>query len=204
MQMPPDPDEKGFYEGLLSTLQAPSRYITNTAHLRRVSLDLLRFVGARMLIIDEVHALLAGSYRQQRVLLNVLRFLATDLCVPLVCAGTADAKRALTTDQQLADRFEAIELPRWRNDEAFRRLLGSFQAILPLRQPSDLTSAVMRRALLEHTEGVEGVTVRVVRLIEALAVDAIRSGAEKIDQSSLSKLSSPLLLSMTEHVAATA
>lgn len=74
MQMPPDPDEKGFYEGLLSTLQAPSRYITNTAHLRRVSLDLLRFVGARMLIIDEVHALLAGSYRQQRVLLNVLHF----------------------------------------------------------------------------------------------------------------------------------
>jgi replication-associated recombination protein RarA len=201
MQMPPDPDEKGFYEGLLNTLQAPSRYITNTAHLRRVSLDLLRFVGARMLIIDEVHALLAGSYRQQRVLLNVLRFLATDLCVPLVCAGTANAKRALTTDQQLADRFEAIELPRWRNDEAFRRLLGSFQAILPLRQPSDLTSAVMRRALLEHTEGV---TVRLVRLIEALAVDAIRSGAEKIDQSSLSKLSSPLLLSMTEHVAATA
>jgi hypothetical protein len=41
----------------------------------------------------------------------------------------------------------------------------------------------MRRALLEHTEGV---TVRLVRLIEALAVDAIRSGAEKIDQSSLS------------------
>jgi hypothetical protein len=41
----------------------------------------------------------------------------------------------------------------------------------------------MRRALLEHTEGV---TVRLVRLIEALAVDAIRFGAEKIDQSSLS------------------
>jgi hypothetical protein len=32
--------------------------------------------------------------------------------------------------------------------------------------PSDLTSAVMRRALLQHTEGV---TVRLVRLIEALA-----------------------------------
>jgi hypothetical protein len=41
----------------------------------------------------------------------------------------------------------------------------------------------MRRALLEHTEAV---TVRLVRLIEALAVDAIRFGAEKIDQSSLS------------------
>jgi hypothetical protein len=63
MQMPPDADEKAFYEELLSTLQAPSRYSANTAHFRRIARDLLRFVGARMLIIDEVHALLAGSYR---------------------------------------------------------------------------------------------------------------------------------------------
>lgn len=101
MQMPPDPDEKSFYEGLLSTLQAPSRYTANTPHLRRIARDLVQFVGARILIIDEVHALLAGSYRQQRILLNILRLLATDLRIPLVCAGTADAKRALTTDQQL-------------------------------------------------------------------------------------------------------
>jgi hypothetical protein len=57
-----------------------------------------------------VHTLLASSYRQQRILLNTLRYLANDLRIPLVCAGTADAKRALTTDQQLADRFEAFEL----------------------------------------------------------------------------------------------
>jgi hypothetical protein len=44
----------------------------------------MQFVGARILIIDEVHALLAGSYRQQRILLNTLRLLATDLRIPLV------------------------------------------------------------------------------------------------------------------------
>jgi hypothetical protein len=50
----------------------------------------MRFVDAWILIIDEVHApLLAGSYRQQRILLNTLRFLATDLRIPLVCAGVA-------------------------------------------------------------------------------------------------------------------
>src|SRR3954452_22676268 len=57
MQMPPDADEKAFYEELLSTLQAPVRFSTTTNSLRRVARDLLRFVGARMLIIDEVHAL---------------------------------------------------------------------------------------------------------------------------------------------------
>jgi replication-associated recombination protein RarA len=195
MQMPPDPDEKSFYEELLSTLQAPSRYTANTPHLRRIARDLMQFVGARILIIDEVHALLAGSYRQQRILLNTLRFLATDLRIPLVCAGTADAKRALTTDQQLADRFEAIELPRWHNDEAFHRLLSSFQSILPLRQRSDLVSPAMRRLLLERTDGV---TVRLVRLIETLAVEAIRSGSERIDQNSLLNMTNSPLLSMAE------
>jgi hypothetical protein len=200
MQMPPDPDEKGFYEELLGTLQAPVRFSTTTHSLRRVARDVLRFVGARMLI-DEVHTLLAGSYRQQRILLNTLRFLATDLRIPLVCAGTADAKRALTTDQQLADRFEAIELPRWHNDESFHRLLASFQLMLPLKQRSDLVSPVMRRLLLERTDGI---MVRLVRLIEMLAVEAIRSGSERVDQSSLLNIPTAPLLSMAECVDAAA
>jgi hypothetical protein len=58
----------------------------------------------------------------------------------------------------------------------------------------------MRRALLERTEGI---MVRLVGLIETLAVNAIRKRTEKIDITSLHKLSSPPLLSMTEsHSAA--
>jgi Bacterial TniB protein len=152
-----------------------------------------------MLVIDEVHALLAGSYRQQRILLNTLRFLATDLRIALVCAATEDAKRALTTDQQLADRFEDVELPRGHNDEEFDRLLASFQSIMPLRKRSDVVSPLMRRLLLEHTDGV---TVRLVRLIEMLAVDAIRSGNEEINQNSLEKLARAPLLSMIESAVA--
>ena len=32
------------------------------------------------------------SYHQQRILLNILRFLATDLRIPLVCAGTSEMR----------------------------------------------------------------------------------------------------------------
>jgi type II secretory pathway predicted ATPase ExeA len=156
--------------------------------------ELLTYIGTQMLIVDEVHALLASTYRQQRILLNTLRYLANELRIPLICAGTADARIALTTDPQLADRFEAFELPAWQNDEAFLRLLASFQAVFPLREKSDLTAASSRRLLLDRTEGV---TVRIVRLLEALAVDAVRTGKEKIDKDSLedSRLS-PQLLSM--------
>jgi hypothetical protein len=89
--------------------------------------------------------MLASTCRKQRVLLNTLRFLATDLRISLVCAGTHDAKRALTTDPQLADRFKAIELPPWKNNESLHRLLTSFQSLLPLRVRSDLVAPGMRR-----------------------------------------------------------
>jgi type II secretory pathway predicted ATPase ExeA len=197
LQMPPEPDEKSFYTQLLSSLKAPTRTSMNVHQMRHVVRDLLSYIGARMLIIDEVHALLASTYRQQRILLNTLRYLANELRIPLVCAGTADAKIALTTDEQLADRFEAFELPLWQNDEAFLRLLASFQSVFPLRQSSDLTSAASRRLLLDRTEGV---MVRIVRLLETMAVDAVRTGKERIDKQSLEDLRiSPQLLSMSEH-----
>jgi AcrR family transcriptional regulator len=59
-----------------------------------------------------------------------------DLHLPLVCVGTNEAKQALMTDQQLADRFEARELAAWRDDTAFHQLLASFGSTLPLRRAS--------------------------------------------------------------------
>ena len=134
----------------------------------------------------------ASSYRQQRILLNTLRFLANELQLVLVCAGTADAKRAMLTDQQLADRFEAVELPPWHNDNDFRRLLASFQALLPLRKKSDLSAPDIRQEILRRTEGI---TVRIVRLLEQVAVEAVRSGSEEItlDRFSLLDSQAPLL-----------
>ena len=192
MQMPPEPDEKSFYSELIDALGSPVYHGHTASQMRRTARDLLSFVNARMLIIDELHSLLAGTHRQQRILLNTLRFVANDQKLPLVCAGTEEAKRALMTDRQLADRFEAVELPCWRNDADFKRLMASFLATLPLRQPSQLLSPGFRKAVLDHTGGV---TVRIVRLIEALAVAAIQSGRERIDDESLKLLPSlkPLL-----------
>jgi replication-associated recombination protein RarA len=194
MQMPPEPDEKSFYLELLHAMKETSRFGQTTGQLRHVVRDLLSYSKTRMLMVDEVHTLLASTYRQQRILLNTLRFLANALQIPMVCAGTAEAKRALLTDQQLADRFEALELPPWSNDEAFARLLASFQALLPLRKASALVTADLRGELLRRSEGI---TVRVVKLIEALAVEAILSGRERIDLESLARLDAqPPLLSM--------
>jgi len=131
-----------------------------------------------MIVLDEVNGMLAGTYRQQRIFLNALRFLANDLRVPLVCAGTDLARQALLTDAQLAERFEAFHLKPWKNDRDFAGLLLSLGRILPLQEPSDFNEVKVRDCIHALTAGV---TARIFRLIETAAEDAILSGREKID-----------------------
>jgi len=178
MQMPPTPHERDFYEELLVAMGAAVPVKLSVSNLRQRVRVLARQLGVRMLLIDEIHSMLSGTFREQRIFLNALRFLANDLRLPLVCVGTPEAKQALLTDQQLADRFEARELPAWRDDTAFHQFLASFEASLPLRQASGLRDLGLRKRILSLSEGI---TVRICRLLEEAAVQAILSGRERIE-----------------------
>jgi hypothetical protein len=178
IQMPPHPNELHLYEEILVSLGAVLPYSSSTGALRHRVRTLCRQMNVRMLVIDEIHCLLAGTYREQRIILNCIRFLANDLRIPIVCAGTDEAKTALLTDEQLADRFEAFELAPWKDDTDFHQLLVSYAALLPLRRPSQLRDAKVRKRLLAMSDGV---TVRICRLLEDAAVTAINSNIEQID-----------------------
>ena len=69
-----------------------------------------------MLIIDEIHHILAGNLNRQKGFLNVIKYLGNELEIPVVGVGTRDAYRAIQTDPQLANRFEPAVLPRWELD----------------------------------------------------------------------------------------
>lgn len=197
-QMPTLPDEKAIYEEMIVAVGAPHNTNSNNLSLegtRNLARRLMRDLSVNMLMIDEVHAALAGTARQQRLFLNTIRYLTNDLRIPIVCAGTEEARMALIADQQLADRFEALELTRWRNDAEFRDLLIGFMAILPLREPSTLDTPQVRKRIMDMTDGV---TVRIFRLIETLATEAIRGGKERIDIASFDDEMVPLpLVSMS-------
>jgi TniB protein len=197
VQLPPTPSERDFYEELLISMGAVLPLQQSVSTLRHRTRVLARQLEVRMLIIDEIHAILAGTYREQRILLNSLRFLANDLHIPLVCAGTHEAKAALMTDQQLADRFEAWELPAWQDDAALHQLLAAFAAILPLRHASEVRDGRLRRRVLGLTEGI---MVRICRLMEAAAIQAIESGHERIDLGLLTDdLTAQSLVSMSDR-----
>jgi hypothetical protein len=185
-QMPPSPEENNFYDELLRALGAPVLMGRTLSKTKDTCRNLLQLHGTRLLVIDEIHSMLAGTPRAQRVFLNTLRFLANDCRIPLVCAGTDEARLALLTDSQLAERFDAFELPRWRNDMAFRRLLVSVSAILPLCKESRLDTPVCRKVILDRSDGV---TTRIFRLIESACVQAIGDGSECITEAMLSSRS---------------
>jgi hypothetical protein len=177
MQMPPEPLEQDFCEEFLMALGAMISTGLSLVSLRLRARKFARQFGLRLLIVDEIHSMLAGTFRQQRRFLNSLRFLANDLHLSIVCVGTHEAYQALTTDQQLADRFGEFELPQWRNDASYAQLLKTFAAMFPLRAASDLCEPKIRQRILALTEGV---TVRICRVVETAAIAAIRQGSETI------------------------
>ncbi|MAX57215.1 MAG: transposase [Alcanivoracaceae bacterium] len=194
-QVPSEPIERDLYRELLASMGAPAMAGGTLAREKDVCRSLLRTVGAKMIILDEVNGMLAGTFRQQRIFLNAIRFLANDLRIPLVCAGTDLARQALLTDAQLAERFEAFHLRPWQNDAAFAGLLKSFERILPLREPSDLLSPEARDRIHKLTSGV---TARIFRLIETAAEAAIHAGKERLDVHSFGDDLVLPLVSMTE------
>nr|WP_234843900.1 TniB family NTP-binding protein [Sinorhizobium meliloti] len=57
--------------------------------------------------------ILAGTYRQRRIIPNTLRFLSNRLRISLVCVGVNEARETTSGDVQLARRFEQVTLSRW-------------------------------------------------------------------------------------------
>ena len=138
---------------------------------------MLRAVGTRVLVIDELHNVLAGTRTTRGEFLNLLRWLGNELRIPLVCVGTRDAWLAIRTDPQLENRFEPFVLPPWRPGPDAARLLQGFVTLLPLRQPSDLRGAELVHSVVARTGGTIG---EMAALLRAGAEAAVHGGAERI------------------------
>jgi hypothetical protein len=177
VQMPPGPDEGRFFGAILHALGMPFSPRDRIATKQDTAVRVMHAMGARMLVIDELHNVLSGSAMQQRRLLNLLRWLGNELRIPLVGVGTAEALRAIRSDDQLVNRFEPHPLPLWSDDDEYRRLLSTLEAVLPLRKPSHLADSALAGRILSASEGVLGEMIAVV--IRA-AVRAVETGAEAI------------------------
>ena len=142
-----------------------------------LGLRLLHRQPPKVMIIDEVHHLLAGSGREQRQLLNQLKFISNELRMSIVALGTSDALIAMQTDPQIASRFEPFALPKWRESSEFRAFVASFGRLLPLEKPSAFGDKAIVHKLISASDGLTG---KVTTLLSQAAELAIRQKVECI------------------------
>ncbi|MDF2119159.1 TniB family NTP-binding protein [Roseiarcaceae bacterium H3SJ34-1] len=184
MQMPAGPDERRFFGAILDELGMGQWRGDSVAARQSSAVSLMRTTDVRMLVIDELHNLLSGSRVQQRRLLNLLRWLGNELQIPLVGVGTAEALRAIRSDDQLVNRFVPISLPVWSEDDEYRRLLSTLEALLPLRKASGLAEPALAGKIFSRSEGVLG---EIVAIVTSAAAHAVLSGAEAISPHMIEK-----------------
>jgi hypothetical protein len=113
--------------------------------VRETTFRILRELGTRLLMIDEINSVLVGGPRQQRRFLQLLRFLSNELQVAIICAGVPEARFALLSDPQLRSRVADIVLEPWTPGPEFQSFVNMLVQGLPLRQPSPVDSGKLRR-----------------------------------------------------------
>ena len=177
IQAPPAPEERRFYQAILSQVFEPFRPSHSAGHLQHQVLRLLSTVQTKMLIIDEIHHILAGPLLKQRHFLNVIKYLGNELRIPIVAIGTHDAFHAIATDEQLANRFEPMILQRWTMNADYLRLLASFEQLFALQQSSSLPEPALARKILHISGGTIG---EISSLLRQAAIEAIDRGTEQI------------------------
>jgi hypothetical protein len=177
-QAPPSPSEAGLYSEILNSLfeRVPSASID--AKRARV-IQVLRGIQAKVLIIDELHNILAGASVKQQQFLNMIKYIGNELEISIVGCGTGDLLRAVSVDEQIQNRFIPEILPTWKMNKEFRQLLMSFESLLPLKEPSNLHEKLIASKILAMSEGSIG---EISTLLNTSAIYAVHQGVEKITE----------------------
>lgn len=169
---------KEFYAETLNVLGYPVTSTRSTGDLRRKILQGLKEQKVRIIIYDEIHNLLDSRRDHKKDILNGLRSLNNKAEIPIVLVGIETAVTILGEDEQVAERYNPVEVPVWgENDHEFRNLLYTFEANLPLLKASNLYEEEISSRILELSQGKIG---RIAKIIRTAAIRAIRNGREQI------------------------
>jgi hypothetical protein len=177
MQMPAMPTVRSFFSEILRSLDFPVINRSSLSDLEHSALRQLEKLKPKILVIDEVHNLLACTPREQRAALNVLKFLSNELRVSIIAAGTTEALIVMQTDPQIASRFESSALPSWTMSQDLRSFIAGFFRQLAIDPKGLVNSEAALAYMLELTSGVTG---RIVELMRQSADVTIRCARTEI------------------------
>lgn len=172
-----------FFSKILQSLCVPYRNGDKVNKKRELIDHYFKICEIKMLIVDEIHNILIGAISKQKAFMNSLKNLSTELQIPIVIVGTPDALHATNTDSQINNRFKPIALKKWHFDRNYLSLLASLEKIIPLKNPSYLSS---NKELSEYIFDIsEGYIGEIIDLITISSLYSIDNNIEKIDIKSL-------------------
>lgn len=175
----PEAASEGIYPEILAKLNAQLPVNAQPRIQRKAAVELLKSIGLRVLLIDELHNVLEGSANAQRKGLNSIKYLMNELRRPVVCAGTVEVFNAIKSDPQLDSRLKRLPLARFKDDADFQELLAGFELLLPLREASGLYDELLSTQIFQVTRGIVG---EVVDLLNSAAIYAIENEVECITE----------------------
>lgn len=175
----PEAASEGIYPEILAKLNAQLPVNAQPRIQRKAAVELLKSIGLRVLLIDELHNVLEGSANAQRKGLNSIKYLMNELRRPVVCAGTVEVFNAIKSDPQLDSRLKRLPLARFKDDADFQELLAGFELLLPLREASGLYDEMLSTQIFQVTRGIVG---EVVDLLNSAAIYAIENEVECITE----------------------
>jgi hypothetical protein len=179
LQCPGIPEEARLYDSILLKLCKKFRPSAPPQEKLVLTLDALSKIDLRIFALDEVNFTEVGTAAKQKRFLNALRFLANQLRISLVCLGTEEMMRVIRTVPSVENRFVPTVLPCWQANKEARKLLASFERIIPLKYPSGLQSSKLTSKLLTRSEGTIG---ELKMLLAAATAAAMRKGTERITE----------------------
>jgi hypothetical protein len=183
IQAPNGPRIPQLLTAIRSALGQPAGRRESTAQLRAETYKMMRGVGLRLLLIDDLHNIRGAGVTP---ILVELREIGSVAGVSLGCFATKEIAYALRQDDQLANRFDLMTLRRWDiEDPDYWRLLHTLGRRLPLRAPSNLTDPELASQIMARADGLIGA---MTKLLRQAAVHAVRTGHERIDRAMIDKV----------------
>lgn len=134
----------------------------------------------RAVFMDEFQdSILNLSNQEQLAFLSTLRGMTgPPLYMSFFVFGVAEALNALQFDDQYIRRFEKYSVSPWQADDSeFLNFLETWESLVPLAQPSGLTSRELSSLIHKATDGVVG---NMCDLLKAAAAYGVSTGTEKI------------------------
>jgi len=165
----PDKATEGrLYDKMLRALNAPYKSSETPATKKDAVYSLLES-QVKLVVIDDFSNLIASSDSMKKLFLITFREMVTDLELAIAATGIDAAKEVLSFDDQMRNRFDFFEVPKWEYNETYLSLIKSFEHSYGFPKSSDLVR--FSKFIHDKSGGYLGQTRNLLKKAALLAIE---------------------------------